>query len=130
MPVTIHASQLSVIEEHGVLVTTLAAPSTEDEDFYLMLQHKPAYDGQDLKFGMNKPYIEFCGQGWSWYGHILSFTLHRNRVNIQMDQEAAERMRNDGNLEVTFSANLDEFKSLQAAIQKTFRGYSYFRDEA
>ena len=130
MPVTIHASQLSVIEEHGVMVTTLAAPSTEDEDFYLMLQHKLNYDAQDVKLGMNRPYVEFCGQGWSWYGHIISFSLRRDRVNIQMDQEAAEHMRNDGNLEVTFSADPDEFNSLRAAIERTFQGQSYFRDES
>ena len=112
------------------MVTTLAAPSTEDEDFYLMLQHKLNYDAQDVKLGMNRPYVEFCGQGWSWYGHIISFSLRRDRVNIQMDQEAAEHMRNDGNLEVTFSADPDEFNSLRAAIERTFQGQSYFRDES
>jgi hypothetical protein len=76
------ATQLSVTVEHNVLIVMLGAPSTEEDDFYLMLQHKDEYSAQDIKLGMNLPYIEYCGQGWSWYGHIQNFSLKRNCVKV------------------------------------------------
>jgi Immunity protein 10 len=130
MPTGFHATNCKVSEEHGVLVTALGAPSTEEEDFYLMLQHTEKHDEQDVKFGMDKPYIEYCGQGWSWYGHILSFNLSRDRVRMQMDSGAAAHMRNDGAIEVTFDLNEAEFAVLRAAVGTTFNGQSYFTDEA
>jgi Immunity protein 10 len=124
-----HATSCNVTEESGVLITTLAAPSTEEEDFYLMLQHKAEHDAQDVKFGMDIPYIEYCGQGWSWYGHILSFGLSRDRVCIRMDEEAAAHMRNDGHIEVTFQLSEVEFANLRSAVHATFKGQPYFADE-
>jgi len=73
MSLGFHATRCTVTEEHGVLVTTLGAPSSDEDDYYLTLQHKAVHDDKDSKFGTDKPYIQFCGQGWSWYGHILSF---------------------------------------------------------
>ncbi len=125
-----HATTFNVTEERGVLITTLAAPSTEEEDFYLMLQHKEEHDAQDVKFGMDKPYIEYCGQGQSWYGHILSFGLSRDRIRIRMDEEAAAHMRNDGHIEVTFELGEVEFAELRSAVHATFEGQLYFADEA
>lgn len=130
MPTGFVATDFAVTQEHGVLVTTLGASSTQEEDFYLMLQHKEPYTKQDIKLGMDKPYIEYRGQGWSWYGHILKFELHRDRVRVQMDEEAARHMDNDGAIEVTFSLSDSQFAELRAACQQTFRGCSYFTDAA
>jgi hypothetical protein len=130
MPTGFAATDFSVIREHGVLVTTLGGPSTEAEDLYLTLQHKEPYTAQDVKLGMNQPYIEFCGQGWSWYGHIVRFELHRDRVHVQMDAEAAERMHNDGLIAVTFELGDRQFGEFREACHETFRGQSYFADVA
>jgi Immunity protein 10 len=126
MPTGFVADQMSVTEEHGVLVVALGAPSTEEEDFYLMLQHKDEYDEQDVNFGMNEPYIEYCGQGWSWYGHIDQFELLRDRVKVQMNETAASRMGNDGHIEVQFSLGEQEFGRLRAALRRTFYGRAFF----
>jgi hypothetical protein len=126
MPSGFVATRLSVTEERGVLVTALAAESTQEEDFYLMLQHKDTHTEQDTRLGMDKPYIEYCGQGWSWYGHIERFELSRDRVRIKMDASSASRMRNDGILEVEFHLDEPEFAQLQGALERTFRDVSYF----
>jgi len=130
MPVGFVATDFSVKDENGVLVTALGAPSTEEDDFYLMLQHKHVHDEQDRRFGMDKPYIEYCGQGWSWYGHVISFRLQRDRVQVVMDHEAASHMGNDGRIEVVFNLVDEQFLALRSALQKTFVGCSYYADEA
>lgn len=124
------ATQFSVVHENGVLITSLAAPSSDDEDFYLMLQYQDEYEEEDIQLGMAQPYIEYCGQAWSWYGHILSFTLHRNSVVVKLDDEAALRMQNDGELEVRFNLTHAQFNTLRSALQQTFAGYTYYRDAA
>lgn len=121
------ATELAVFEENGVLITTLGVPSTEDDGFYLMLQHKDEYDEQDVRFGMNQPYIEYCSQGWSWYGHILSFTLRPDGINVQMDSEAADRMQSDGKIEVNLNLSSTQLHDLRAALHRTFNGQAYFR---
>ena len=130
MPVGFDAKHFNVTDDDGVLVTALGAPSTDEEDFYLMLQHKHLYDEQDRQFGMDKPYIEYCGQGWSWYGHIVSFRLSSKRLQVRMDQEAASHMGNDGQIEVTFELPDAQFSALRAALRTTFTGCAYFADEA
>ena len=129
MPTGFTATEFSVVCNSGVLVTTLATTSTETDDFYLMLQHKRACDAQDFKFGMHLPYIEYCGQGNSWYGHILLFVLRRDRISVQMDAEAADWLKSDGEIEVKFSLDSAELRELRLAILETFNGYAYFRDE-
>lgn len=121
------ATELAIIEEDGVLITTLASTSTMEDEFYIMLQHKDKYDEQDVKFGMDQPYIECCGQGWSWYGHILSFTLRPSGIDVQMDSEAADRMQNDGKIKVSFNLSSDQFHDLRPALQRTFIDQAYFR---
>jgi Immunity protein 10 len=129
MPTGVLATQFSVTEEHGVLVAAQGAESSEDDDFYLMLQHKDHYTEQDATVGMNQPYIEYCGQGWSWYGHIESFQLHRDRVKVQLDREAASHMRNDGLIVVEFKLGDDKFNQLRQALKRTFRDHKYFTEQ-
>ncbi len=128
VPTGFFADACSVADDNGLLIVSLGAPSTEDDDFYLMLQHKYACDAQDVALGLDLPYIEYCGQGWSWYGHILSFDLHRDHVSVQMDAQAAQEMGNDGLLEVRFDLAEAPFHALRLALQRTFAGRTYFHD--
>jgi hypothetical protein len=129
MPVSFEATEVSVATKHEVLVIRLSAPSTEQDDFYLMFQHKEHYSEQDAKWGMNEPYVEFCGQGWSWYGHMLKVHLMRNVIRVEMNSEAAAHMRNDGILEVGFNLNDERFAGLQSALRETFRSVGYYTHE-
>jgi len=129
MPTGFVATEFSVTEEHGVLVIALGAASTEEDDFYLMLQHSDHHTEQDARFGMNLPYIEYCGQGWSWYGHIEQFELQRDRVKVQMNSAAASHMGNDGLIEVEFALGESEFSRLRAALERTFRDQAYFVEQ-
>jgi hypothetical protein len=130
MPVGFVATESAVLRENGVLVITLGARSNADDDFYLMLQHQSEHSEQDVKFGMHLPYIEYCGQGWSWYGHILAFTLRRSGVRVELDAEAAKRMQNDGQIEIDFSLDQVQFQELRSALQETFAGHAYYQDAA
>src|SRR5687768_12024024 len=127
MPSRFIATEFSATEHDWGLVTALRAPSTEAEDFYLMLQRKSEWTKQDVRFGMDKPYIEYCGQGWSWYGHIESFELFRNHVLVRMDQAAASHMGNDGIIEVGFQLTEPRFAQLKHAMEGTFHGCNYFQ---
>lgn len=126
MPTGFSATQFAVTEENEVLVIALGTSCTEEDDYYLLLQHKDEHTEQDTRFGMDKPYIEYCGQGWSWYGHIERFELYRDRVVVSMDSSAAAQMRNDGIIEVSFSLPDPEFSQLQSALERTFQGVSYY----
>lgn len=126
MPTGFVATQFAVTEENGVLVTSFGAPSIGEENYYLMLQHQEGNREQAVEFGMDKPYIEYCGQGWSWYGHIEQFELFRDRVKIRMDGAAASRMGNDGFIEVAFSLDQQEFDQLRQALRRTFHECGYF----
>jgi hypothetical protein len=78
---------------------------------------------------MDKPYIEYCGQGWSWYGNIYRFDLLRDRVKVQMNSDAAEHMGNDGFIEVAFALSDAEFATLRAALARTVRGQPYYFEQ-
>ena len=127
MSVGFDATDFSVTEEDGVLITALGAPSTDEDDFYLVLQSRDTCSAEDRRFGSDQPYLEYCGQGWSWYGHIESFELRRDRVLIQMDHTAAQRMRNDGAIEITFQLDEEQFDRLRAALERTFKNAEYYR---
>jgi hypothetical protein len=120
------ATQVNVHEEHGVLVTTLSAPSAEDDDFYLMFQHKDRHTAQDVKWGMTEPYVEYCGQGCSWYGEMEAVELFANRLCVRMSKIAAEHMQNGGLLEVSFVLGGSDFDQLRSALRRTFGSRAYF----
>jgi hypothetical protein len=125
---TFAATAVSVLDEHGVLVTTLSAPSAAGDDFYLMFQHKEPYTAQDTKLGMDKPYVEYCGQGCSWYGEMEAVELFSDRLLVRMSKVAAAHMQNGGLLEVLFSCDASEFGQLRDALRRTFNGQRYFID--
>ena len=126
MPSSFVATQLAVLEQDDVLTTSLGASSTGQDDSYLMLQLGLSPTRQDVELGMDKPYLEYCGQGWSWYGEIELFELFRNRVVATMSSRAASHMRNDGVIGAEFDLDTAEFCRLQRSLERTFRGCAFF----
>ena len=126
MPVGFVATDFDAGLENDVWVAVLGAPSTGEDDFYLMFQNKEKYSRQDVQLGMNQPYVEFCGQGWSWYGHMKKVELQRSMIRVCMDNEAAEHMKNDGILEVQFNLPDSQFVQLQSVLQSIFGSVEYF----
>jgi hypothetical protein len=126
MPTSFVATQFAVLEQDGVLTTTLGAPSTDEDDHYLMLQLGLSQTKQDVEFGMDKPYLEYCGQGWSWYGEIELFELFRNRVVATMSPRAASHMKNDGVIGAEFDLGEAEFCELRRSLERTFRDCAFF----
>jgi hypothetical protein len=97
---------------------------------YLMLQRADKPTEQDIRLGMIGVYIEFCGQGRSWYGHIDSFELRRDRVCAQLDAAVAREIRDDGRIETTFDLSDERFAELRRALSQVFVGYDYYKDTA
>ena len=123
------ATDLSVLAEDDALITTLAAPAANGETVYLMFQRADQYDEQDVALGMDEPYIEYCGQEFSWYGHMHAVILHANRLSVQMDAEAAMQMDDDGQIDVRFNLTPKRYAQLQQALRTTFDGCEYYREE-
>jgi hypothetical protein len=129
MPVGFAATDFNAGLENGVWIVVLGAPSAEEDDLYLMFQKKHGnYSRQDIKFGWDKPYVEFCGQGWSWYGHMNAVELERGMIRVTMDREAAEHMQNDGLIEVRFNLADREYSQLQSILQEIFSGVCHFNN--
>ena len=131
MPILIQATAVTVREEAwGLVVSWGIDPPPEDEDVcsYLMLQRKTPFDEQDRHLGHDNVYIECCGQGWSWYGHITRFELHRDSVRVIFAPEAAARMRDDGRVRVDFTVDDPTFRGLQVALGRVFDGFGYYAD--
>ena len=128
MSIRFHAHVLEIAEEEWGTRIMLSADATLEAERYLMTQRKHTFSDQDVRFAMDDVYIETCGQGWSWYGHIDSLELFQERVRVQLDATAAERMGDDGVIEVTLDLTEDERGALRAALRKTFAGRPYYAD--
>lgn len=126
--ISFHANHVVVTREEWGDLVVLSAHENLASERYLMLQAKDRYDDQDVRFGMNDIYIETCGQGWCWYGNIELFELTRNSVSVQLSNEAATRMSNDGQIEVTLSLDETAYARLRKTLQKIFQGKDYYRD--
>jgi hypothetical protein len=123
-----HANRTVVTDEETYFLVCFA-----DEEFdtchYLMLQRAKEFDEQDVRFGMNDVYIEFDDQGWSDYGVIRRFELHRDRVFVVVDEELARKMDGESETEVQFSLDAEKFAELKAGLHQVFEGFSYFVDK-
>ena len=119
---------LDISEEDWGVRIILSVDDTLEAERYLMTQRKDTFTDQDVRFGMDDVYIETCGQGWSWYGHIESFELFDTRVRVQLDAEAARRIDDDGVIEVSFDPMGEKRAALRAALRRTFAGRAYYSD--
>ena len=124
MPTRFFATQFAVVEEDDVLITALGAPASEGDGLYLTLQLGLSPTTQDVALCQDGPYLEYCTQAWSWYGEIELFELFRDHVVATMSSRAAQRMGNDGVIEVDFDLSPAQFAELKGALERTFQGRS------
>ncbi len=130
MPIAFHASIVRATNEGWGTRVVFSVDETYEGERYLMLQRKHSYSEQDERFGTDDVYIETCGQGWSWYGHIKSFQFFPDRIFVQLDAEAAARMRDTGAIEATFDLPAEKCAELRAAIRQVFTGRAYYSEPA
>jgi hypothetical protein len=130
MPIRFHASVVHTSEVEGVLRIMLSVDETLESERYLMIQRLLTPSVDDIRRGMNEVYIETCGQGWSWYGHIEAFRLFPKRIQVQLDAVAAAEIRDDGAVDVSFDLPLEEFARLRRALQRAFDGRPYYAEAA
>ncbi|MDY6948312.1 MAG: Imm10 family immunity protein [Pseudomonadota bacterium] len=127
MSIEITCSEVHVSkEEWGHLIAWGAEKNPEEN--YLMLQAADEYSEDDVRLGMNDIYVECCGQGWSWYGHIQSFRLSRHSVDVKLDAAAADHMGNDGRIHVQFSVDDAAYGNLQLVLRHIFNGRACFTE--
>lgn len=125
MTISFDATYTDVSKESwGSIVTFAESKNTDDQ--YLMFQAKDEYDKQDIKLGMNDIYIECCGQGWSWYGHIVSIVLTPKTITVQLDNEAADEMSNNGLIQINLLIEQSEISKLKSEFSNIFSGKSYY----
>ena len=123
MPIEFTATQFSATQKDWGLLTILTGPSTDEQDFYLMLQRADKFDARDVARGSDKYYIEFCGQGLSWYGHVERFELLRSEIRLKMDAFARNEKGMDGVVIVHFSLDDAAFRRLRQSVERTFDGF-------
>ena len=51
-------------------------------------------------------------------------------IKIQLDAEAADRLHDNGLIEVSFDVPEDEFKHLRASLRRAFVGRTYYSEAA
>ena len=121
------ASQVVVTEEDDVLVVGFDGGMVNGEPVYLTLQYaRGGYTEQDARLGMSQPYIEYCDQGWGWYGNMTHVELRRDRLVVTMSPSAATRLDGDGIFDVGFALDDPAFDQLRAGLETTFAGLAYF----
>ena len=128
MAIAFRAHTVDIAEEDWGIRVILSFDDTLEGERYLMTQRKHRFSDEDVQFGMNDVYIETCGQGWSWYGHIDSFELFANRVRVQLDAMAAREIGDDGVIEVSFALTNEKRAALQAALRTTFADRACYAD--
>jgi len=127
MKVSFHADNVTIKQESWGLVVSLTGESTEEEDFYLMLQRKKDFTEQDVKFGMADVYIEVCGQGMSWYGNIEFFEVGAASVKVELSAAAASEVGIEQGIDVSFPQA--SHPELCAALRLVFEGRDYYREK-
>jgi hypothetical protein len=128
MAITFHAELVDTSPKDWGTQVAWSVDSDLAAERYLVVMRASEFSEQDVRLGMNSVYIETCGQGWSWYGHIVAFELFPDRVSVQLDAEAAKHIRDDGRIEVTFDLDAARLVDLKTSLSRVFDGYAYYVD--
>ena len=97
---------------------------------YLMLQRSYEFDEQDVALGMDRVYIERDDQGYSAYGGITRFELHRDRALISLDAATARKLGNEAEFELRFDLEDRRFEEVRTGLAEVFKGFDCFADLA
>jgi hypothetical protein len=128
MAIAFHAELVDTSPQEWGTRVIWSADSDLSAELYLIVMRTSEFSEQDVRLGMNNVYVETCGQGWSWYGHILAFELFPDHVSVQLDAEAAKHMRDDGRIEATFDLDTPRLADLKTTLRQVFAGYGYYVD--
>jgi hypothetical protein len=131
VPIRLQTPFLDISEHLGVLRIIVSVEDNLGAEQYLMIQRDLEPSDEHVRLGSSGVYIETCGQGWSWYEHIDSFTLRPDGIEVKMDSVAAAELRDegvtdDGMIMVSFRFTKDDFTKLRVALQRAFEGREYF----
>jgi immunity protein 10 of polymorphic toxin system len=130
MPITFHASHIDTSEEEGLTRVLLSVDSDLAAERYLMFQRDQTPSPDQVRHGMDDIYIETCGQGWSWYGHVRSVHLSRTGITVQLDAAAAAEIGDNGRIDVTFDLGANGFDALRTTLRRVFTGRAYYTEAA
>src|SRR5216110_3447359 len=130
MPIRFHAPIVDISEVEGVTRIILSVDKNLEAERYLMIQRQIEPSDEEVRSGMNDVYIETCGQGWSWYGHIESFKLFPGRIEVELDAAAASEIGEEGSVQVSFELPTERYVALRAALRRAFDGRSYYSEAA
>lgn len=87
---------------------------------YFLLQKAYDFDEKDQQNGMNTYHIEYCDQSQSLYGGIDSIVLYRNKVDIELNEEAAKQLKINKKLSIGFTLNDENYKNLEIQLKNIF----------
>ena len=127
MKISFHAGEVAISHEDWGLIVGLKGESSDELDYYLMLQRQKEFDEQDVKLGMADVYIEVCGQGMSWYGNIDSFELHPASVEVELSEAAATEVGIERGIHISFPP--ERHIELSVALREVFAGRRYYREK-
>lgn len=128
MPIGFEALFIDTADVESVMRIILSADDTLEAERYLMFQRDSEPSQQATALGMDDVHVETCGQGWGWYGHIEEVELGRDRLSVQLDAEAAAKMRDTGRIDVTFSLSSTRFDELRTALRRVLGERAYYRE--
>ena len=124
------AKHVSASDEDWGRLVAFGAIEEAGNQPYVMFQGSYEHTEQDIRLGQDKPYIEICDQGWSWYGHMESVVLERKRLVVQMDKVAQAQMQNNGHFVVRFELDEQRFSQLSRKLQQILKGFEGYRENA
>jgi hypothetical protein len=109
------AGFVSVDEFGGALVVGFADRQFDTSE-YLMLQRMLDPNDDD---GV---YLEHNDQGYGTNGKVLSCRLSQNRIEIEVDDVTAQRLRTEPAFAIEFSCDEASWRQLQTGVEQIFSG--------
>jgi hypothetical protein len=103
-------------------------PVTGVVQHYLILERTHEFDQQDVRLGMADVYVELDSQSRACYGGIQRFTLHRDHVQVILDETAARHLGDVEVIEVRFDAGPSQFHELRDGLRLVFKGFDCYED--
>lgn len=93
---------------------------------YLLLQRAYEFDDQDQESGMNTYHIEYCDQSKSMYGGIETIVLHKDKLDIQLNEDAVNQLQINKKVSINFELDKKQYDELEVQLKNIFDGDDCF----